>query len=76
MIRAIPVEYYLDAAPSHMAFLNTVDDMFIEFNGTMVWESWDELVEYVEGDEDFVDNPTLGFLDRVRGLCPQWFLDA
>ena len=67
MIRAVEVCYFLEDypdKPSHMAFLSTVNDMFIKFNGTHVWDSWEDLAEDC-------DDP--GFLERVKGLCPAWF---
>lgn len=68
MIRVVPVMYFLEdyenEKPSHMAFLDTVTDQFIMFDGTHVWECWLDLVN--SGADD-------AFLERVRGLCPDWF---
>ena len=66
MIRVVPVEYFIEDTPdrpSHLAFLSTVTDNFISFDGCQVWDSWADLAEYA--DEEF--------LERVQGLCPAWF---
>jgi len=68
MIRAVEVQYFLEDTkdkPSHMAFLSTVTDQFIMIDGTHVWDSWSDLTTYADTE----------FLDRVRGLCPEWFLN-
>lgn len=67
MIRVVPICYYLDDDPgdeSHLAFLDTVTDTFIEFDGEQIWESWDELS--IVADK--------GFLGRMYDLVPEWFL--
>jgi hypothetical protein len=48
-----------------LAFLDTVTDTFVKYDGTHVWDSWEDLSEYCEDQE---------FLDRVKGLCPEWFI--
>ena len=68
MIRAVPVPYFINETSgkeSHLAFLSTVTDKFIEIDGCQVWDSWSELSEVAD----------IEFLNRVRTLCPKWFLD-
>ncbi|MCH8272139.1 MAG: hypothetical protein IIB41_02685 [Candidatus Marinimicrobia bacterium] len=65
MIIVVEVNYFQleNDKPDHIAFLCTVTDQFIKFDGTHVWDSWAEFETYADKE----------FLDRVRGLCPQWF---
>lgn len=67
MIRAVPVEYFISpdkSGPDHMAFLSTVTDQFMTFDGTDIWENFDDLKEVADKE----------FCDRVMPLCPEWFL--
>ena len=70
MIRAVPIDYFVDGSHSHLAFLSTVDNRFREFNGIHVWDSWQDLSEDAIDDDGVVDT---AFLVRVKPLCPKWF---
>lgn len=67
MIIVVEVKYFLEDfdnnTPSHFAFLDTVYNKFLEFDGTHIWDSWADFISYC-GDEKFQD--------RVKGLCPKW----
>jgi hypothetical protein len=67
MIIAVPILYYIsDKEPSHLAFLDTVTDTFLSFQGVEVFDSWDDL-------QGWCNRPQM--LERLRGLCPNWFFD-
>ena len=67
MIICVPFEYFHTGRDNQVAFLNTVTDQFFMFNGTHCWSSWKDFVDDFEGDPDL--------LERMRGLCPMWFLE-
>jgi hypothetical protein len=65
--------------PRQFAFYDTVDDTFVSFDGTEVWDSWGEfesdLIYMAETDmREFPYRTELKkeTLKRFRGLCPDW----
>jgi hypothetical protein len=50
--------------PRQFAFFNTINDCFVHFDGFEVFDSWDDFIKTAEPDESFIN--------RVRGMCPEW----
>jgi len=72
MIRVVQFEYFSAGRNDHLAFLDTVNDKFVEIDDEQIWGSKDDLLTCVNlcavsQDKDFID--------RLLGLCPLWFLD-
>ena len=57
--------------PREFAFYNTVTDMFIDLGGSgcQVWDSWADLE-----DDLHHSKATPEFIERLRGLCPDWVI--
>ena len=72
MIRAVDFQYFSSGRSDHMAFLDTVNDRFVEIDGEQVWGTKDELIECVNLAAVAQDK---GFIDRLLSLCPLWFLE-
>ena len=62
MIRFIDLGDQILEGMREFAWFDTVVDRFIEFNGTHVWDSWEDFESDAEGDED---------MDRYERLF-QW----
>lgn len=77
MIRFIDLrgQYYLDhrepkeKQQTIFAFLNTITDQFIIYDGNSVWGTFEELEEWVEGDTECPLD-----MERLKGLVPEEFL--
>jgi hypothetical protein len=70
MIRAVPFQYFLDGRVDNIAFVDTVTDTFLTIADDQFWPTWDELEQSMD-----IDNVESDFRERLKALCPMWFLD-
>ena len=77
MIRAVPFEYFSSGRADHIAFVCTITDRFLEFDGDQYWATWSELFESMTCDNAYPDGSAVepDFMLRLKRLCPMWFLD-
>ena len=73
MIRAVQFQYFMNGRDDHMAFLSTVTDNFLTFNGSQCWDSWEDLDSDMHVDTLPLDQE---LSERLKGLCPVWFIDG
>ncbi len=72
MIRVVAFEYFSAGRADHVAFMDTVNDRFVEFSGEQAWSTWSDLFEIITTQKPPVSPD---FMLKLKGLCPMWFLD-
>lgn len=72
MIIMVAFEYFHTGRDNAVAFLDTVTDTFISINDDFIWNTQLDLDESINAGPDTFD---LEFIERLKCLCPIWFLD-
>ncbi len=57
-----------DIVGGRFAFFDTVTDRFIELEDEQVFETWEDVLDFLKGEEQT-------FVDRLEQLCPVWVYD-